>query len=72
MRLTLSYTALYCKAQRVAPYIGHIQLKQITPAAINKAYSDMLSTGVSKATVYQYLSITCSSIRCLQWHSRRT
>ncbi len=40
--------------KRIAPYIGHIQLKQLTPAAINKAYSDMLSAGVSKATVYQY------------------
>ncbi len=40
--------------QRVAPFIGHIQLKQLTPAAINKAYSDMLGTGVFKATVYQY------------------
>ena len=40
--------------KQIAPYIGHIQLKQLTPAVINKAYSDMLSTGVSKATVYQY------------------
>lgn len=55
--------------KRVAPYIGHIQFKQLTPAVINKAYSDMLSTGVSKATVYQY---HLSSIRCLQWLSRRT
>lgn len=46
-----SYTG--CR-KRVAPYIGHIQLKQLTPAAINKAYSDMLNAGVSKATVYQY------------------
>lgn len=37
-----------------APYIGHIQLKQLTPALINKAYSDLLKTRVSKATVYQY------------------
>ena len=40
--------------KQIAPYIGHIQLKQLTPAAINKAYSDMLAAGVSKATVYQY------------------
>ena len=46
-----SYTG--CR-KRVAPYLGHIQLKQLTPAAINKAYSDMLNAGVSKATVYQY------------------
>ncbi|MBR5364386.1 MAG: site-specific integrase [Oscillospiraceae bacterium] len=46
-----SYTG--CR-KRVAPYFGHIHLNQLTPAAINKAYSDMLSTGVSKATVYQY------------------
>ena len=40
--------------KRVAPYIGHIQLKKLTPAAINKAYSEMLSNGVSKVSVYQY------------------
>lgn len=40
--------------KRVAPHIGHIQLKQLTAAVINKAYSDMLKTGVSKNTVYQY------------------
>ena len=47
------YNYMSCR-KRIAPYIGHVQLKQLTPAAINKAYSDMLSTGVSKATVYQY------------------
>ncbi len=40
--------------KQIAPYIGHIQLKRLTPVAINKAYSDMLNAGVSKAMVYQY------------------
>ena len=46
-----SYTSY---RRRIAPYIGHIQLKQLTPATINKTYSEMLTNGLSKASVYQF------------------
>ena len=47
-----AYTYRRCK-KRVSPYIGHIQLKKMTPAAINNAYSQMLDEGMSKSSVYQ-------------------
>ncbi|MBR1422964.1 MAG: phage integrase SAM-like domain-containing protein [Ruminococcus sp.] len=47
-----AYTYRCCK-KRVSPYIGHIQLKKLTPAAINQAYSQMLDKGMSKSSVYQ-------------------
>ena len=39
--------------KRVAPYLGHIQLKKMTPAMINGAYSTMLDNGQSRNSVYQ-------------------
>ncbi len=39
--------------KRVAPYLGHIQLKKMTPAMINGAYSAMRDNGQSRNSVYQ-------------------
>ncbi|MCL2077963.1 MAG: site-specific integrase [Oscillospiraceae bacterium] len=41
------------KQRRASPFIGHIQLKNLTPNTLNKAYSAMLETGVSVKTVYE-------------------
>ena len=38
--------------KRVAPYLGHIQLKKMTPAMINESYSKMLESGLSRNSVY--------------------
>ena len=38
--------------KRIAPYLGHIQLKKLTPAMINAAYSKMLENGLSRNSTY--------------------
>ena len=39
--------------KRITPYLGHVQLKKMTPAMINEAYSKMLENGLSRNSVYQ-------------------
>ena len=39
--------------KKLSPYIGHIQLKNLTPTVLNKAYGDMLDNGVSKRYVHE-------------------
>ena len=39
--------------KKLSPYIGHIQLKNLTPTVLNKAYGDMLNNGVSKRYVHE-------------------
>ena len=38
--------------KKLSPYIGHIQLKNLTPTALNKAYGELLNMGLSKRYVY--------------------
>lgn len=37
--------------KRLAPFIGHIKLKDLTPIVLNKAYTDMINAGISKKYV---------------------
>lgn len=37
--------------KRLAPFIGHIQLKNLTPNALNHAYTEMIESSVSKKYV---------------------
>ena len=39
--------------KRLSPFIGHIQLKQLTPIALNKAYFEMIADGLSKKYVHE-------------------
>ena len=41
------------KQKRLAPFIGHVQLKNLTPNVLNKAYSAMLKAGVPIKTVHE-------------------
>jgi integrase len=41
-----------CSQKRIAPYLGHVQLKKMTPAMINAAYSKMLENGLSRNSTY--------------------
>ena len=37
--------------KRLAPFIGHIKLKDLTPTVLNKAYTDMINAEISKKYV---------------------
>lgn len=39
--------------KKLSPYIGHIQLKNLVPTALNKAYGELLETGASKRYVHE-------------------
>ena len=39
--------------KKLSPYIGHIQLKNLTPTTLNKAYGEMLDNGVSTRYVHE-------------------
>jgi integrase len=39
--------------KKLAPYIGHVRLKDLLPNALNKYYSDMIEAGVAKGYVYE-------------------
>lgn len=39
--------------KRLAPFIGHIQLKNLTPNTLNKAYTEMIEANVSKKYVHE-------------------
>jgi integrase len=41
------------KRKRAAPFVGHIQLKHLTPTTLNRAYADMLKADVPVKTVYE-------------------
>lgn len=43
----------YCRSQKLAPFIGHIQLRNLTPDMLNKAYFDMVEKGITRKYVYQ-------------------
>jgi integrase len=40
-----------CKRKRAAPFVGHIQLKHLTPNTLNRAYAEMLKADVPRKTV---------------------
>lgn len=39
--------------KKLSPYIGYIQLKNLTPKALNNAYSELLNSGNSKRYVHE-------------------
>jgi integrase len=41
-----------CHQKRLAPFIGHIRLKDLLPNTLNKKYSEMIEVGISKTYVH--------------------
>jgi integrase len=39
--------------KRLAPYVGHIRLKDLLPNTLNKKYSEMIESGISKTYVHE-------------------
>lgn len=39
--------------KRLAPFIGHVQLKNLTPNTLNKAYTEMIGANISKKYVHE-------------------
>jgi len=42
-----------CNRRRLAPFIGHIRLKDLSPNTLNRAYSEMLGADVPKKYVHE-------------------
>ena len=42
-----------CAQKRLAPFIGHIRLKDLLPNTLNKKYADMIESGISKTYVHE-------------------
>lgn len=39
--------------KRIAPFIGHINLKNLTPTMLNRTYTEMIEAGISKKYVHE-------------------
>lgn len=41
------------RRNKLAPFIGHIKLKNLTPNTLNRAYSDMVESGITRKYVHE-------------------